>query len=141
MLEALRKILKKANSTSRYSLEDFVELETVNLEESASVKRFVRVCKLNGYADIEKVTNELNDGNIVIADIRNLAIRSENELKYAIKEMKRIVDMINGDIAGISENHLIVTPTGIKIDRTKEESKEKEFEKTIERIREKMKQE
>ena len=141
MLEALRKILKKANSTSRYSLEDFVELETVNLEESTSVKRFVRVCKLNGYADIEKVTNELNDGNIVIADIRNLAIRSENELKYAIKEMKRIVDMINGDIAGISENHLIVTPTGIKIDRTKEESKEKEFEKTIERIREKMKQE
>ncbi len=141
MFEALRKLLKKANSTNRYSLDDFVELETINLENSSSVTRFVKVCKLRGYADIEKVTKELNYGNIVIADIKNLAIRSENELKYAIKEMKRIVETINGDIAGISENHLIITPTGIKIDRTKEESKEKEFEKTIEKIREKMKQE
>ncbi len=141
MLEALRRILKKANSTSRFSLDDFVELETINLENTTSITRFVKVCKLKGYADIEKVSKELNSGNIVIADIRNLAIRSENELKYAIKEMKRIVEMINGDIAGISENHLIITPSGIKIDRTKEESREKEFEKTIEKIREKMKQE
>jgi SepF-like predicted cell division protein (DUF552 family) len=41
------------------------------------------------------------------------------ELERSTNELKRVVKDINGDIAGLGRNWLIVTPNGIKIDRRK----------------------
>jgi SepF-like predicted cell division protein (DUF552 family) len=117
------------------STEDYIEVE---VEEGTSVQavtgRIVKVCKLKGFADVDMGARELSAGNVVILDIKPLAERSMNELRHAIDEIKDITVSMGGDIAGLSEYHLILTPPGMRIERSAE-TKRKEFEETLDRIR------
>lgn len=116
-------------------IEDYVELEIPKGDYASSTpSRFVKVCKLKGFADVDSVVRELGDGNIVVLDIKPLAERSMNELKHAVDEVKDIVLSVGGDIAGLSEYNLIITPSGIKIDKTTE-TRTGSFDATMERIR------
>jgi SepF-like predicted cell division protein (DUF552 family) len=59
-----------------------------------------------------------------------------NELRHAVDEMKDICISMGGDIAGLSEYHLILTPPNVKIERSPE-SKSEDFEEAMERVRRK----
>lgn len=116
-------------------LEDYVELQIPEGESQAALPgRFVKVCKLKGFADVDIVVRELSNGNIVVLDIKPLAERSMNELKHAVDEVKDICLSMGGDIAGLSEYHLIITPPAIRIDR-EPGSRATGFEETVEKIR------
>jgi len=119
-------------------LDDYVEL-TIEEGESRFVgpERYLKVFKLKGFVDVDAAARELGDGNIVILDIKPLAERSMNELRHAVDEMKDLCVSMGGDIAGISEYHLIMTPPTIKIERS-QESRAEDFEETMERVRRKM---
>jgi SepF-like predicted cell division protein (DUF552 family) len=118
--------------------EDYAELEIPEgVAQFEIPARYVRVCKLKGFADIDVSARELSEGNIVIMDIKPLAERSMNELRHAVDEMKDICISMGGDIAGLSEYHLILTPPNVKIERSPE-SKAEDFEETMERVRKKM---
>ncbi len=112
---------------------DYIRLEPI--EEFATglnaPERYVSVYKLRGFSDVDGCTAQLSDGNIVLLDIKPLADRSVNELKHAIDEIKDICLSMGSDIAGIGENHLILTPPNMKILKTKGEG----FESTMNRIR------
>ncbi|MFV2041445.1 MAG: cell division protein SepF [Candidatus Hydrothermarchaeales archaeon] len=113
--------------------EDYVRLEPES-EFGAGLnapERYVSVYKLRGFSDVDGCTTQLSDGNIVLLDIKPLADRSVTELKHAIDEIKDICLAMGSDIAGIGENHLILTPPNVKILRTKGEG----FETTMNRIR------
>ena len=113
---------------------DYLELEEggefVQFDTPA---RYIKVCKLKGFADIDISARELSEGNIVIVDIQPLADRSVKELKHAVDEMKDICLSMGGDIAGITEYHLILTPPNIKIERYQDSMDEK-FGDTVERV-------
>ncbi|MEM3146556.1 MAG: cell division protein SepF [Archaeoglobaceae archaeon] len=36
-----------------------------------------------------------------------------------LKDLKQLVDEINGDIVGLGEDYVVITPTGVKVDRNK----------------------
>jgi SepF-like predicted cell division protein (DUF552 family) len=97
-------------------------------------ERYVSVYKLRGFSDVDSCTGQLSDGNIVLLDIKPLADRSMTELKHAIDEIKEICVSMGADIAGLGENHLILTPPNVKILRAKGD----EFESTMTRIRNRM---
>lgn len=40
-------------------------------------------------------------------------------LDRALKDLKEVIIDVHGDIAGIKEDQVLVTPTGVKIDRSK----------------------
>ena len=127
--------LSGAESTEGVS-GDYLELdEGGEFAQFDTPSRYVRVCKLKGFADIDVSARELSEGNIVIIDIKPLADRSMNELKHAVEEMREICTSMGGDIAGITEYHLILTPPNVKIERS--ESRGNSFEKTIEKVRQK----
>ncbi|MEE9474267.1 MAG: cell division protein SepF [Candidatus Hydrothermarchaeaceae archaeon] len=127
--------LSGAESTEGVS-GDYLELdEGGEFVQFDTPSRYVRVCKLKGFADIDISARELSEGNIVIIDIKPLADRSMNELKHAVEEMREICISMGGDIAGITEYHLILTPPNVKIERS--ESRGDSFEKTIEKVRQK----
>lgn len=137
----LKEILGKLSLSEKADeaeLEDYTELR---IEEGESrfigPERYMKVYKLKGFVDVDMAARELGDGNIIILDVKPLAERSMNELKHAVDELKDICVSMGGDIAGISEYHLILTPPTIKIERTSE-SKAEDFEETMERIRKKM---
>ncbi|NOZ58649.1 MAG: cell division protein SepF [Euryarchaeota archaeon] len=118
------------------NIEDYVEIEIQEgvPEERGNSGKYVKVCKLSGFADVDISARELSNGNVVILDIKPLAERSMNELKHAVDEMKEIVSSMGGDIAGLSEYLLILTPPYMKIERSVE-ARATDFEEAMERVR------
>ncbi|RMF91160.1 MAG: DUF552 domain-containing protein [Methanobacteriota archaeon] len=116
--------------------EGYVRLET-EADFAAGLnapERYVSVYKLRGFSDVDGCTGQLSEGNIVLLDIKPLADRSMTELKHAIDEIKEICVSMGADIAGLGENHLILTPPNVKILRAKGDG----FESTMKRIRSQM---
>ena len=64
---------------------------------------------------IEKVTDELKKGNIVLLNIEPLYKKNTIKLRQAVSELKSTITDINGDIARLSEHKVLVTPSGVKI--------------------------
>jgi len=81
---------------------------------------YVKTLKLRSLADVQKVSHELNEGHIVIANIAMLNERDPMELKRTIDQIKGICRGIGGDVAGIGDTmHVIITPANVKIWRNK----------------------
>lgn len=117
--------------------DDYLELdEGGDFPQFDTPSRYVKVCKLKGFSDIDISARELSEGNIVIIDIKPLSDRSVTELKHAVDEMKDICLSMGGDIAGLTEYHLILTPPNVKIERSSE-SRDDGFDKTMEKVRQK----
>ena len=61
---------------------------------------------------------EIYDGNILMIDISNIK-GDKLLLDRALKDLKDVVTDVRGDIAGLKDDQVLVTPTGVKIDRSK----------------------
>lgn len=135
VFEGLLQKLQKSPGRSHTNLDDYVELEVQgDYERKSTSPRLVTVCKLRSYADIDISARDLSNSNVVILDIKPLADRNMKELKLAIDEIKEIVKSMDGDIAGLSEYHLILTPPSMKIERGRE-SERSGFEESMERVK------
>ena len=78
----------------------------------------VKVAELQGYEDLRQLSNYIYDGNILVLDFSAIA-NDELSLKRIVTELKRLVSDVNGDLAGIGQHLLIITPKSVKIDRHK----------------------
>jgi SepF-like predicted cell division protein (DUF552 family) len=78
----------------------------------------VKVAEIDSYEDLRQLSNFVYEGNILILDYSAI-INDELSLKRIITELKRLVEDIDGDMAGISKSLLIVTPKRVSIDRKK----------------------
>jgi len=80
---------------------------------------YIKAISLRNYSDIEKIKEELKMGNVLIIKITPLAIKNIEEVKNAIDELKAYSQLINGDIARLGEERIVMTPPSIKIWRGK----------------------
>jgi SepF-like predicted cell division protein (DUF552 family) len=78
----------------------------------------VKVAELQGYEDLRQLSNFIYDGNILVLDFSAIA-NDELSLKRIVTELKRLVADVGGDLAGIGQHLLIITPKSVKIDRHK----------------------
>ena len=78
----------------------------------------IKIAEIDGYDDIRALSNLVYEGNIMILDFTSIA-NDELSLKRIISELKRLVEDVDGDMAGISQNMLLVAPKGVKVDRQK----------------------
>jgi SepF-like predicted cell division protein (DUF552 family) len=78
----------------------------------------IKVAEIDSYEDIRDLTNYVYEGNILILDFSAI-INDDLSLKRIITELKRLVEDIDGDMAGINKNLLVVTPKKVSIDRNK----------------------
>ncbi|MBI4361761.1 MAG: cell division protein SepF [Euryarchaeota archaeon] len=107
---------------SHSSVDDYVELdlgqyETVLEREHGALS--VRVAELASLNDLTELKREIYDGNIVLVDISGIK-KDKMLLDRAVKDLKRVVADIQGDIVEIGvKEQIIVTPMNIKIDRAK----------------------
>lgn len=85
------------------------------MEEEAD--RWVKLATLKQASDIEGVTGELREGNLVILDIEKMHKKNKVKLRQSISELKGTVGDMNGDIARLSKEKVLVTPSGTKIER------------------------
>lgn len=96
--------------------EEYLEL-TVEGEPKKTGKLTIVVENLNSYADSDRIQRRVREGAIVLIKIRDLKDKDVDELKRSISRVKKTCDAIGGDIAGISDEWVLVTPCSASIER------------------------
>lgn len=95
-----------------------VEIEEARPKGAGKVELepiYIKSMELHSLVDIEEVSNELRDGNIVIIDISSLMNQDPVELKRAIDQVKGICQTIGGDVGRLTESKVIATPKFVNI--------------------------
>ena len=110
-------VLGRFKGRSEVDIEEY--LDTLGLEEGDLLEEhadmWIKPYALDQVIDIEKVTDELKKGNIVLLNIEPLYKKNTIKLRQAVSELKSTILDINGDIARLSEHKVLVTPSGVKI--------------------------
>lgn len=78
----------------------------------------IKVAELHRYEDLGDLTSQVYNGNILLLDFTPIA-NDNLTLRRVTNELRAVSRDIGGDLAGVSKNLLIITPEGVKIDRTK----------------------
>ena len=99
--------------------DDFVELDAQTPDEGKNV--VVKAETLKEIKDVENVQEDLRDDAIVWVNIQPLKTRDMTKLKRAVKRLKKTVRAVDGEIAGVDEDWIVVTPEYATIERTGEE--------------------
>jgi len=98
--------------------DEFIEIEPL---QEDSKKANIRIETLNDYRDVEGVQKYVREGNVVFLRIRKMRERDMGELKRSVERLRRTTIAMNGDIIGIDEDFLIITPPSVKIYRGEQE--------------------
>jgi SepF-like predicted cell division protein (DUF552 family) len=116
IIDEITKSLGLSKSTEVEKIEEFMdaaEMENVDvLHEAADF--YVKPFNLESEQDINTIAEELKQRNIILLNVSNLK-RNEAKLKMIIDNLKNHVNKINGDIARIDENRILLTPSKVKI--------------------------
>ncbi len=93
--------------------EEWVEIDGSALNGEAKVA--VRIENLKSFSDIEGIQKFVRDGNIVFLRIKDLRGKDISELKRSVDRLKKTCTAMNGDIVGVDEDFLIITPQFAKV--------------------------
>ena len=106
---------KKSGEVGGYvDLEKYVE----TTGQAPTAKMHVRVGEIQRYEDLKEFTDYVYGGNVLILDFSPIA-DEEVILKRITNDLKKMVDEINGDIAGIGNNLMVLAPSDVKVERRK----------------------
>jgi len=82
-------------------------------------KIYLKAMPLKDLADVETVKNEVLNGNIIILRITPLAGKSIEDVKTAVNELFAFTESIQGDIARLGEERVVICPKPVRIWREK----------------------
>ncbi len=105
-------IFKKRDRT--LDLDDYVEVP-IELEEQKRVR--IMIEKLENYAAADRITKKLREGNIVIVKVKELKDSNLDELKHAVSKMRTVCSSMQGDIVGIGDEWILLTPPTARIEK------------------------
>ncbi len=103
--------------------EQYIDLTDMAFEDEGlmgteGAQTIVKVGELFRYEDLSLLTNEVYNGNIVVVDYTSIA-NDDLTMKRITAELKNVARDVEGDVAGVGKNLLMVTPRAVKIDRNK----------------------
>lgn len=87
-------------------------------DQATGARMFVRVGEIQRYEDLKNFTDYVYGGNVLILDFSPIA-DEEVILKRITNDLKKLAKEINGDIAGIGNNLMIIAPSDVKVERRK----------------------
>ena len=117
----LDKIFGKGEQDDVPDLEDVMSSDgdVVNPPADFYVKRI----ELRNEGDANVTLSELKQKNIIILNLKPLS-KQPNRLKTIVSQLKNNSDKINGDIALLTQETLILTPENVKIIKSKPKTKQ-----------------
>ncbi len=89
------------------------------VQEAPPNRVYLKALPLRALEDVEIVKKEVQSGNIVILKVSPLARKSVDEVKQAVDELVEFTKSVDGDIARLGEERVVITPTPIRIWREK----------------------
>ncbi|MDD5022997.1 MAG: cell division protein SepF [Candidatus ainarchaeum sp.] len=109
-------ILGGGEEKSDLNLEDVIEGEGDVINPPADF--YVKKIDVRNEGDVELIAKELTSKNVIILNVSPLS-KQPNRLKKIIARMKEYSDKIDGDIALLSSDLVILTPKHVKIVKSK----------------------
>lgn len=106
---------RRTKGTDYIDLGEYIQESTPG--ETAAAMH-VKVADLVKLEDLRAYADYVYKGNMLILDFSAVA-EDEVMLRRVTHELKSVVTDVGGDLAGFGKNVLLVTPTGVKIDRQK----------------------
>ncbi len=97
------------------NVDDYVEMPVEIEEKGGHVKIIIE--KLENYAAADRVIKKLREGNIVILKVKELKDSNLNELKHVISKLRTVCNSIEGDIVGVGDEWIILTPANARVER------------------------
>lgn len=94
--------------------------------ETLHSKIFLKAMPLRKLSDLDKIKREVKSGNILIIKVSPLASKSVEDIKTAVNELCSFAESVEGDIARLGEERIVVTPSGVRIWREKAASQQEE---------------
>ena len=110
--------LEKLKSIGRSGEDDYIDIDLSQFEETAGPHKLLLVADLDKIEVLPEIKQEIYSGNIILVDVARIK-RDRAALDKAIGELKKTVEEVSGDIAGIGDDLVAIVPNGIKIDREK----------------------
>lgn len=103
--------------------EQYIDLTDMTFEDEGmsgldGARTVVKVGELFRYEDLSSLTSEVYNDNIVVVDYTSIA-NDDLTMKRVTAELKNVARDVDGDVAGVGKNLLMLTPRGVKIDRNK----------------------
>ncbi|ABK15211.1 MAG: cell division protein SepF [Methanothrix sp.] len=99
--------------------DEYVEVDLGQFEDEPERPRaYLRVAELTSLDVLPEIKQEIRSQNILLIDIAPMK-RDKASLDRAIGELRKIVEDMAGDIAGVGDDLVIIVPSGIRIDREK----------------------
>lgn len=96
--------------------DDFVELDAEMTEKDQRV--VIRAETLKEFDDAGTVQEHLRNDHIVWVNIKPLKNSDMAALKRAVKRLKKTIKAIDGDMAGVDEDWIVVCPSYATIARS-----------------------
>ncbi|MFA4907375.1 MAG: cell division protein SepF [archaeon] len=109
----LEKVFK--NKSGDVDIEEFLNSLDVEEETMPDADVYVKPISLQHDSDGQAVVDEIKQGNIVLLNIGDLSKRNAVKLREMVSVIKGEVETIDGDIARISADRVLVTPARFKI--------------------------
>lgn len=111
-MSSLEKTVRSHNRKSETS-------EESGASENQSSKIYLKAMPLRNLSDLDTIKREVESGNILIVKVSPLANKSIKDIKKAVNELCEFVKTVDGDIARLGEERIVITPSGVRIWREK----------------------
>ena len=91
-------------------------MPTTNRETGKNQKKsYLKAIPLRDLSDVEVIKHELKLGNIIILKITPLARKSIEDVKIAVNELSSFTKSVEGDIASLGEERVVIVPNSVRI--------------------------
>jgi SepF-like predicted cell division protein (DUF552 family) len=116
-----QEILKENNASV---VEQEQEIAPPQAEQEPEVpvapsKTYLKAMPLRELSDLENIKTEVKNGNIIILRVTPLASKSIEDVKTAVNDLYQFAESIDGDIARLGEERVVICPKTIRIWREK----------------------
>lgn len=120
ILQRLSKMLGMSKDMDIEEYIDTAELENVDvLHEAADF--YVKPVALESEEDVRVIENELRQKNIILLNVSPMS-RNPAKLKTIVSNLKGFAVKIDGDIARIDNEKILLTPTKVKIVKSRKKA-------------------
>lgn len=103
-----------AHDRDYIDLSDYAATEKTGGDQAAST--YVKFAQVRALDDLKQFASIVYDGNMLVLDIKAVQ-GDEILLRRLSNELRKLAQDTGGDIAGLGDNHIMLTPTGVRVDR------------------------
>lgn len=97
--------------------ERYVEVNVMDSDDRRPGKLGIRIEKLTDFSDTDRILRHIRSGSIIFLKIKDLKEKDMGELKRAVDKLKKSIIANNGEIVGVEQDWLILTPEYATVER------------------------